>query len=201
MKIVFMINVLLLKSMLTENISWSVQKWETLQIKLDLGYCSWFHMNKRREKPLRKNLNYCNIFPPNKYMQYMERKTYHRKLFSMYWWFWLTLFYTLNLYRDAENTHYSKGNITFSLLAAEPVPRPGKDDFYGTPKLKEFVQASKVRVRMQDHQLVTNLRHEYFGVFEYIVKGRYVAFHLIQTFSCKQVLFCVVNMILESCVL
>lgn len=48
------------------------------------------------------------------------------------------------------------------------------DDFYGTPKLKEFVRASKVRIRMQDHQLVTNLRHEYFGVYEFIVDGRLV---------------------------
>ncbi|XP_062584554.1 usherin-like isoform X1 [Saccostrea cucullata] len=78
----------------------------------------------------------------------------------------------LKFKRDKENTHYSKGNITFSLLAAEPVQRPGKDDFYGTPKLKEFVRASKVRVKLQDHQLVTNLRHEYFGVFEFIIKGR-----------------------------
>lgn len=77
-------------------------------------------------------------------------------------------------FRDANNTHYSKGNITFSLLAAEPVRRPGMDDFYGTPKLKEFVRASKVRIRMQDHQLVTNLRHEYFGVYEFIVDGRLV---------------------------
>lgn len=75
-------------------------------------------------------------------------------------------------FRDAENTHYSKGNITFSLLGAEPVLRPGTDDFYGTPKLKEFVGASKVRIKMQDHQLVTNLRHEYFGVYEFIVNGR-----------------------------
>lgn len=27
---------------------------------------------------------------------------------------------------------------------------------------------------MQDHQLVTNLRHEYFGVYEFIVNGRLV---------------------------
>lgn len=86
----------------------------------------------------------------------------------------INLQFNFQFYRDADNTHYSKGNITFSLLAAEPVLRPGMDDFYGTPKLKEFVRASKVRIRMQDHQLVTSLRHEYFGVYEFIVNGRLV---------------------------
>ncbi|XP_055957014.1 usherin [Patella vulgata] len=67
---------------------------------------------------------------------------------------------------------YSRGNITFNILPQEPVPRPGYNDFYNTPELYDFVKAAKIRVRFQDHYFVTNLRHEYYGVYEYAVSAR-----------------------------
>ncbi|CAH1791583.1 unnamed protein product, partial [Owenia fusiformis] len=66
----------------------------------------------------------------------------------------------------------SKGNITLNLLAPEPVPRPGYNDFYNTPELFDFVRAAQVRVRLQDHYYVTNTRHRYFGLYEFIVTAR-----------------------------
>ncbi|ESO94175.1 hypothetical protein LOTGIDRAFT_118598, partial [Lottia gigantea] len=69
-------------------------------------------------------------------------------------------------------TPYSRGNITFNILSSEPVPRPGYNDFYNTLELHEFVKASRIRVRFEDHYFVTNIRHEYFGVFEYAVSAR-----------------------------
>ena len=69
---------------------------------------------------------------------------------------------------------YSKGNITFSVLSTEPVPRPGHDNFYNTAELFEFVKATQIRVRLQEHYHVTHPRHKYFGVYEYIVTGRLV---------------------------
>ncbi|XP_013386515.1 usherin-like [Lingula anatina] len=66
----------------------------------------------------------------------------------------------------------SKGNVTFNLLAPEPVPRPGHNDFYNTPDLYQFVKASQVRVRLQGHFNVTQSRHRYYGLQEYIVTAR-----------------------------
>lgn len=66
----------------------------------------------------------------------------------------------------------SKGSITFNLLASEPVPRPGYNDYYGTPSLFAFVTAAAVRIRMQEHYSVTNKRHKYYGISEFIVTGR-----------------------------
>jgi hypothetical protein len=71
------------------------------------------------------------------------------------------------------NVPLSKGNITFTLLSSEPIARPGHSDFYNTPALIEFVKATKVRVRLQGHYYVTAPRHQYFGVYEFIVTGRY----------------------------
>ena len=74
---------------------------------------------------------------------------------------------------------YSKGNITFSVLAPEPVARPGHNDFYNTPALFEFVKASAIRARLQGHYFVPQddplNRHRYFGIYEFIVTGRLVA--------------------------
>ena len=70
---------------------------------------------------------------------------------------------------------YSKGNITFSVLSTEPVPRPGHNHFYNTRELFEFVKATQIRVRLQEHYHVTHPRHKYYGIYEYIVTGRYMA--------------------------
>ena len=67
---------------------------------------------------------------------------------------------------------YSKGNITFSVLSPEPQPRPGYNEFYKTPELGQFVLASQVRVRLQDHYYVKQPRHKYYGIYEFIVTGR-----------------------------
>nr|XP_006813188.1 PREDICTED: usherin [Saccoglossus kowalevskii] len=67
---------------------------------------------------------------------------------------------------------YSKGNITFQLLAPEPVARPGYNDFYNTPELLEFVKATQIRLRLQGHYYVTNPRHNYFGIEEITVSAR-----------------------------
>ncbi|GFR82556.1 usherin [Elysia marginata] len=66
---------------------------------------------------------------------------------------------------------YSQGGITFNLLAPDPVARPGSNDFYGTPTLHEFVKARKVKVKFQDHYYVTNILHQYYAVYEFIVNA------------------------------
>lgn len=76
------------------------------------------------------------------------------------------------MHRNGLEIPYSRGNITFSVLASEPVARPGHNDFYNTPELSDFVRASAIRVRMQDHYYVTHTRHKYYGVYEFIVTGR-----------------------------
>ena len=67
---------------------------------------------------------------------------------------------------------YSKGNITFNVLAQSPVARPGHNDFYNTPELADFVKASHVRVRLQGHYYAEHNRHKYYGIYEYAVTGR-----------------------------
>ena len=71
-----------------------------------------------------------------------------------------------------SQTQYSKGNVTFNILSPEPVPRPGYNDFYNTPELYDFVKASKVRVKMMQHYFVTHGRHQYYGLYEFIVIAR-----------------------------
>ncbi|XP_041351149.1 usherin-like [Gigantopelta aegis] len=71
-----------------------------------------------------------------------------------------------------QNVPYSKGNITFNLLAPEPVARPGHSDFYNTPELFQFVKATKIRLQFIDHFYVKNARHKYYGLYEYIISGR-----------------------------
>ena len=73
---------------------------------------------------------------------------------------------------DTNSVPYSKGNITFILLSSDPVPRPRYNEFYETPELQEFVKAAQIRVKMQDHYYVQQLRHEYFGLYEMIVNAR-----------------------------
>ncbi|XP_060070524.1 usherin-like [Ylistrum balloti] len=71
-----------------------------------------------------------------------------------------------------EDVPYSKGNITMSLLASEPVARPGYTDFYNTPELQEFVEATRVHLQFIDHYYVNTLRHEYYGVYDLSVTAR-----------------------------
>lgn len=73
-----------------------------------------------------------------------------------------------------SNQPYSKSNITFQLLAPEPVARPGYNDFFNTPELLEFVLATQVRIRMQGHYHVSNTRHQYYGIEEVTVNTRFV---------------------------
>ena len=67
---------------------------------------------------------------------------------------------------------YSEGQISFKLLATEPVARPAYNKFYDTPELLDFVEASTVKIRLQDHYYANHFRHEYFGISEFIVTGR-----------------------------
>ncbi|KAM9016840.1 usherin [Ara ararauna] len=73
-------------------------------------------------------------------------------------------------------TPYSRGNLTFSVLTPEPNHRPGYNDFYNTPSLKEFVKATQVRIHLHG-QYHTNeswvdFRHRYYGINEITVSGR-----------------------------
>ena len=75
---------------------------------------------------------------------------------------------------DSNIVPYSRGNITFNILSQAPVARPGHNDFYNTPDLYEFVKARSVKVLLKDHYYVQNLKHRYYGVYEFLVTGRYV---------------------------
>lgn len=72
-------------------------------------------------------------------------------------------------FRNGAPIPYSLGNITFNLLAPDPVARPGSGDFFNTLALHNFVRARKVRVKFVDHYYVTSLRHQYFALYEFIV--------------------------------
>lgn len=67
---------------------------------------------------------------------------------------------------------YSRGNITYNILSQAPVSRPGHNDFYNTPELYSFVRATRVRVSLKDHYYAMNPRHQYFGIYEFLVTGR-----------------------------
>uniref|UniRef100_H2YEQ8 Usherin n=1 Tax=Ciona savignyi TaxID=51511 RepID=H2YEQ8_CIOSA len=71
---------------------------------------------------------------------------------------------------------YQRSNITFNLLPQEPHPRPGYNDFYGTPDLMQFVLASKVQIRFQYQYFTTpayvNIKHQYYGMDGIKVVGR-----------------------------
>jgi len=56
---------------------------------------------------------------------------------------------------------YSEGQITFNILSPEPVTRPAYNKFYETPELHDFVEASLVRVKLEDHYFTNHFRHEY----------------------------------------
>ena len=72
--------------------------------------------------------------------------------------------------RNGISTPYSKGSITFTVVASD---RPGFTDYYSNPTMQQFVQASRVRVRFQGHFHVSNIRHEYFALYELRVSGRW----------------------------
>lgn len=73
-------------------------------------------------------------------------------------------------YSNGLAVPYSRGNITYSALAASPQPRPGYEIFFNTP-LFEFVKATAIRVKLQDHYYVNELRHQYYGIYELSVTG------------------------------
>ncbi|XP_071494817.1 LOW QUALITY PROTEIN: usherin-like [Diadema antillarum] len=79
---------------------------------------------------------------------------------------------SVNCIQFPSDVPYSKGNITFQLLAPEPSARPGYNDFYNTPALLEFVRASRVRLVMEGHYHVTSQRHRYYGIEELTVSAR-----------------------------
>ncbi|KAJ8045141.1 Usherin [Holothuria leucospilota] len=79
---------------------------------------------------------------------------------------------SVNCIQFPSNPPYSKSNITFQLLAPEPVARPGYNDFFNTPNLMEFALATQVRIRMQGHYHVSNPRHMYYGIEEVTVNTR-----------------------------
>ena len=72
--------------------------------------------------------------------------------------------------RNGVSTPYSKGSITFTVVASD---RPGFTNYYSNPTMQQFVQASRVRVRFQGHFHVSNIRHEYFALYELRVSGRW----------------------------
>ncbi|XP_076463865.1 usherin-like [Babylonia areolata] len=65
------------------------------------------------------------------------------------------------------------GSITFTVLSSDRIGYE-KDNFFSSPTLQQFVQAAKVRVHLQDHnmQVISNIRHEYFSLREIVVNGR-----------------------------
>lgn len=65
---------------------------------------------------------------------------------------------------------------------AEPGPdtkpqRPfgiaGCNDFYCSPELLKFVEATNVKISLSGHSLVNNAGHQYFGIRRIVVGGRY----------------------------
>ncbi|XP_041469805.1 usherin-like [Lytechinus variegatus] len=81
---------------------------------------------------------------------------------------------SVNCIQFPSDIPYSKGNITFQLLAPEPVARPGYNDFYNTPDLLEFVRAKEVRVVMEGHYHINpnSVRHMYYGIEELTISAR-----------------------------
>uniref|UniRef100_A0A3P8RYW1 Usherin n=1 Tax=Amphiprion percula TaxID=161767 RepID=A0A3P8RYW1_AMPPE len=83
---------------------------------------------------------------------------------------------SINCLQLPSDVSFSGGNITFSLLSAQPVRRPGYNDFYNTPALQEMVQAAQVRIHMsrQYHTRAggVNQRHRYFAINEITISGR-----------------------------
>uniref|UniRef100_F6UX68 Usherin n=1 Tax=Ornithorhynchus anatinus TaxID=9258 RepID=F6UX68_ORNAN len=73
-------------------------------------------------------------------------------------------------------TPYSRGNVIFSILTPEPIPRPGYNDFYNTPALQWFVRATQIRIHLHGQYHTTqpfvNSRHKYYGVDEVTISGR-----------------------------
>uniref|UniRef100_A0A3Q1ERN5 Usher syndrome 2A (autosomal recessive, mild) n=1 Tax=Acanthochromis polyacanthus TaxID=80966 RepID=A0A3Q1ERN5_9TELE len=83
---------------------------------------------------------------------------------------------SINCLQLPSDVSFSGGNITFSLLTAQPVRRPGYNDFYNTPALQEMVQAAQVRIHMSGQYHTTasgvNQRHRYFAINEITISGR-----------------------------
>ena len=98
----------------------------------------------------------------------------HRKIEYLFVYQKLSYFSIFYCRSGANAVPFSRGNITFSILSQAPIARPGHNDFYNTPELYSFVKASSVRVSLKDHYYVSNPRHQYFGIYEFLVTGRSV---------------------------
>lgn len=83
------------------------------------------------------------------------------------------LFYSCFCRSGDTPVPYAGGNISFNLLSQYPVPRPGHLDFYRTPLLYEFAKATAIRLTFRGHFYAENPRHQYYGVSDLVVSGRY----------------------------
>ncbi|XP_035991625.1 usherin [Fundulus heteroclitus] len=83
---------------------------------------------------------------------------------------------SVNCLQMPSDLPLSGGNITFSLLTAQPHLRPGYNDFYKTPALQEMVLAAQVRIHMkwQYHTgaVGVNQLHRHFAISEITISGR-----------------------------
>ncbi|XP_063040160.1 usherin [Engraulis encrasicolus] len=84
---------------------------------------------------------------------------------------------SVNCLQFPSEVPLSRGNITFSMLTPEPLPRPGYNDFYNSPPLQAFVLASAVRIQLLGQYHTTqgpgvNPQHRYYGVDEITISGR-----------------------------
>ena len=52
-----------------------------------------------------------------------------------------------------------------------PIGEAGCTDFHCSPRLLEFVKATKVKISLYQHMLVTNPLHKYFGLRRVLVSG------------------------------
>uniref|UniRef100_A0A3Q2PWV5 Usher syndrome 2A (autosomal recessive, mild) n=1 Tax=Fundulus heteroclitus TaxID=8078 RepID=A0A3Q2PWV5_FUNHE len=82
----------------------------------------------------------------------------------------------LFLFLALSDLPLSGGNITFSLLTAQPHLRPGYNDFYKTPALQEMVLAAQVRIHMKGQYhtgaVGVNQLHRHFAISEITISGR-----------------------------
>ena len=81
-----------------------------------------------------------------------------------------------------SSTPFSQATVTYIALSAS---RNGSTDFYNTPSLRAFVQAVGIQVALQGHYYdnILDVRHQYYGIYEITVSGRYVYVHLSSEWS------------------
>ncbi|XP_078675414.1 usherin-like isoform X2 [Branchiostoma floridae x Branchiostoma belcheri] len=87
---------------------------------------------------------------------------------------------SVNCLQFPSNPANNDANITFSLLSAAPIERPGYNAYYNTPELMEFVKATQVRVIMQDQyytgEAQVNARAKFYGLSGITVSGRCICY-------------------------